>query len=150
MGTRSDFYVGRGPGAEWLGSLALDGYPDGRPACLLGETTEAGFRAAVTALLAARPDATAPGQGWPWPWENSRLTDWAYAFDGGLVWGSRFGGPWHVPGAGEEPPGHPSDADGRMVEPCTDGRRVEFPDMTARRKVTLGPRSGLFVFRCPD
>jgi hypothetical protein len=25
MGTRADFYVGRGPEAEWLGSVAYDG-----------------------------------------------------------------------------------------------------------------------------
>lgn len=31
MGTRADFYVGRGTEAEWIGSIALDGYPDGIP-----------------------------------------------------------------------------------------------------------------------
>lgn len=29
MGTRADFYVGKGPNAEWLGSTAMDGYPEG-------------------------------------------------------------------------------------------------------------------------
>lgn len=29
MGTRADFYVGRGKDAEWIGSVAFDGYPDG-------------------------------------------------------------------------------------------------------------------------
>jgi hypothetical protein len=29
MGTRADFYVGRGETAEYLGSIAWDGYPDG-------------------------------------------------------------------------------------------------------------------------
>jgi len=29
MGTRADFYVGIGPEAEWVGSIAYDGYPDG-------------------------------------------------------------------------------------------------------------------------
>lgn len=29
MGTRADFYVGRGESAEWLGSIAWDGYPSG-------------------------------------------------------------------------------------------------------------------------
>lgn len=29
MGTIADFYVGRGPKAEWIGSIAWDGYPDG-------------------------------------------------------------------------------------------------------------------------
>jgi hypothetical protein len=29
MGTRADFYIGRGTEAEWLGSVAWDGYPGG-------------------------------------------------------------------------------------------------------------------------
>jgi hypothetical protein len=29
MGTRADFYVGRGETAEWLGSIAWDGNPGG-------------------------------------------------------------------------------------------------------------------------
>ena len=29
MGTRADFYVGRGESAEWLGSVAWDGNPRG-------------------------------------------------------------------------------------------------------------------------
>ena len=29
MGTRADFYIGKGTDAEWLGSIAWNGYPDG-------------------------------------------------------------------------------------------------------------------------
>ncbi len=35
MGTRADFYIGRGPTAEWIGSLPLDGYPEGIDAKVL-------------------------------------------------------------------------------------------------------------------
>ena len=31
MGTRADFYVGRGDAAEWIGSIAYDGYPFYKP-----------------------------------------------------------------------------------------------------------------------
>ena len=29
MGTRADLYIGRGTDAEWIGSVAWDGYPSG-------------------------------------------------------------------------------------------------------------------------
>jgi len=49
MGTRADFYVGRGETAEWVGSVAWDGYPNepwgiGRTTDLFTATTEADFR----------------------------------------------------------------------------------------------------------
>jgi hypothetical protein len=150
VGTRCDFYVGRGPDAEWLGSLGMDGYPSGLvadPAMgpVLAAATEAEYRARVARVLAAVSHATTPDLGWPWPWENSRLTDFAYAFDAGAVHVSNFGRPWHRPG--EESPPLPAGDDNK--DPCTDERRVAFPDMTARRNVTLGPRSGLLAFRLP-
>jgi len=92
MGTRADFYVGTGSQAEWLGSLAMDGYridemeeggktPDYK-ACWEIKTakTEVDYRTAVAALLAINDDATLPAHGWPWPWDNSNTTDYVYAF----------------------------------------------------------------------
>jgi hypothetical protein len=133
MGTRADFYEGRGTDAEWLGSIAWDGYPEGlsdQPE-LLQATTAEGFKEAVAALLAERDDGTTPDQGWPWPWENSRTTDYAYAFDSGSVWASYFGHSW-FPATEQEPEDEtPKDA--------------AFPDMSSRQRVTLGERSGLTV-----
>lgn len=40
MGTRADFYVGRGPEAEYLGSIAWDGHPEGMPSELLRSSAE--------------------------------------------------------------------------------------------------------------
>ena len=86
MGTRVDFYVGRGTEAEWLGSYAFDGYPMG----VFGEAydngelftdqplDEQGWRNWVTSWLALDENvarATTPDMGWPWPWEDSRSTD---------------------------------------------------------------------------
>lgn len=90
MGTRADFYVGRGLEAEYLGSIAWDGYPydrhpGGVPLLVTRAKSESKYREAVTAFLAGREDATKPAQGWPWPWENSSTTDYAYAFDKGRV-----------------------------------------------------------------
>jgi len=133
MGTRADFYIGRGAGAEWIGSIAWDGYPNGIEDAVLAAKTESEFRAAVAEHLSARDDFTPPEMGWPWPWDNSQTTDYAYAFEGGKVWASPFGHDWF-------------DASG--VEPSDDGWRQKtatFPDMSDRKAMTLGARSGLIV-----
>lgn len=151
MGTRADFYVGRGEQIEWIGSKAWDGYPwDGGVASWLGQpTTEEAYRAIVASTFATC-DATLPHQGWPWPWSTSQTTDYTYTWDNGV----------YV-------------SDGRFWLPLTDVLAVEkqvmeddynpwplgtpavFPDMSANarypQQVTLGRRSGLFAFtREPD
>lgn len=135
VGTRADFYVGRGPDAEWIGSTAYDGYPSdetctvGVEEAILNANTEQDFRAAVAARLASRDDATTPEQGWPWPWEDSSETDYAYAFDEGQTWVSHFGAPWYR---------------------AQDGSQYAvFPPMTERKNVAVGPRSGMMVLRVP-
>jgi hypothetical protein len=133
MGTRADFYVGRGVNAEWLGSIAWDGHP---PAIqhahrLFDATDEADWRAKVAAMFAARDDATLPEQGWPWPWTDSGTTDFAYTWDEGAVHASAYGQRWFDPRGGEPEEETP--------------REAVFPDMSARKNVTLGRRSGLIV-----
>jgi hypothetical protein len=133
MGTRADFYVGRGEGAEWLGSVAWDGYPEGfDTAGLLTASTEAEFRQLVAQEIAGRDDGTTPAMGWPWPWDNSQTTDYAYAFDGGEVWGSYFGHDWF-------------DASEPQPDSDSGAKTAVFPDMSARKKVTMGARSGVIL-----
>lgn len=138
MGTRADFYVGRGENAEWLGSVGWDGYPSGvftrdQPV----EILEDSWREWVADFL-AREDGTKPEDGWPWPWEDSRTTDYAYAWDDGLLYASSFGTEWFVVDATADEWGESVDeGDGETV--------AVFPDMTARKAVTYGPRSGLIV-----
>jgi hypothetical protein len=136
MGTRADFYIGRGKDAEWLGSIAMDGYPDGEPESyhIVEQATEEGFRHAVTHMLDAIDHATKPEQGWPWPWDDSGTTDYAYAFDGDMVWASGFGGAWF-----DASKPQPQDEDDRS-------KVANFPDMKDRANVTMGKRSGLLVF----
>lgn len=122
MGTRADFYIGRGEKAEWIGSIAWDGYPDGIGKPILKARTEEKFKALITLFFAGRNDATLPADGWPWPWNNSHTTDYSYAFDDGKVWASSFGYAWFDP-LKDEP-------DGEL-----EGEKVTvFPDMTARKK----------------
>jgi hypothetical protein len=130
MGTRADFYIGRGLQAVWLGSIAWDGYPSGMPEGFAQATTQEQFTDFIK-TLSARDDWTAPEQGWPWPWEDSRTTDYAYAFDGGDVWVSPFGHSWFKlsdPKPTEETP-----------------KDAVFPDMKDMQNVTLGARSGVTI-----
>jgi hypothetical protein len=135
MGTRADFYIGDGQDAEWLGSVAWDGYEWAeKPASAIASAkTAQDFRNAVAELLAGRKDATLPIQGWPWPWNTSHTTDYAYAFLGDGVKFSVFGRPWAMPGE-EETDDEPT------------GDSPDFPDMSARKNVTFGARSGVIVF----
>ena len=121
MGTRADFYIGRGLTAEWIGSIALYGNPSGIPPSVLAATTEDTFRSEVYTFLKERGDKTMPSDGWPWPWNNSQLTDYSYALDGGHVHGSRFGHGWFNP---------QRHMWSKTQEDCN-ADKVEFPDMSA-------------------
>lgn len=139
MGTRADFYVGRGEEAEWLGSIAMDGYPDppGCPHALFEPTApanESDYRARVETILSNVKHATRPADGWPWPWEDSRTTDYAYAWDDGVKL-ARFGRCWHDSLEAE-----------RLATRDGDRKQCVFPNMEDRQSVTIGKRSGLITF----
>jgi len=142
MGTRADFYIGRTDEAIWLGSIAWDGYPDGIDQAVRKATTEESYRAALTAFFEPRDDVTLSDMGWPWPWDNSGTTDYAYAFDGGKVWGSCSGGAWFI--ATEEPEDH--DEYDEAAEP---DQFPTFPDMSARKNVRWDKGSGVIVVSAP-
>lgn len=140
MGTRADFYLGRGADAQWLGSIAWDGYPSGIVSefdeDVLNSTKAEDFSALVHAKLLKRDDGTTPEMGWPWPWDSSNTTDYAYAFDEGKVWASSFGAAWFDVAAflaAGEPEDFPA------------GAIAEHPDMSAKKNVNFGARSGLVV-----
>jgi hypothetical protein len=154
MGTRADFYVGEGEQAEWLGSVAWDGYPDGfegepyeNP---LKATDEHDYRKRVAQMLRLRDDATHPEQGWPWPWEDSTTTDYAYSFLHGKVGGSSGHG-WWFPAY--EPP--ESGLNEEDIEKAIDAYSAQpkqaFPNMREKASTAFdGSRSGLIVFSTPN
>jgi hypothetical protein len=142
MGTRADFYIGTDVNAQWLGSIAYDGYPDGNPA-LLGKSikTKRQFVAAVKKIFKGVDHFTLPEYGWPWPWENSQTTDYAYAWDDKKkkVMVSRFGRPYITFHTYQ-----------RMNEEKSNlyyerGQTQVFPDMKAIQNVDYGRRSGVMV-----
>lgn len=134
MGTRADFYIGRDPATmEWLGSIGWDGYPDGTPEPVLNCKTEQAFKEAVEFIrISEGSDFTTPAQGWPWPWNDSGTSDYAYAFENGEVYYT-VGDNWWKHSDGPEPDDEPND-------PC-----AKFPDMTARKNVRLDGGSGMII-----
>lgn len=145
MGTRADFYMGRGEDAEWVGSIAWDGYPTGIPDELLKATDESEYVRAIKGFFASRDDVTLPEEGWPWPWENSATTDYAYALEDGKVYASCFGGPWHDPTKSHEELVEEYGED-EYEEPKLPGDPAVFPDMTKIQNVKLGGKqSGIMI-----
>ena len=134
MGTRADFYIGRGKEAEWLGSIAWDG-SDVDQQIRECQSPEA-FRHAVESFLKDRDDATLPKDGWPWPWEDSQTTDYAWAFDDGKTWWSCFGAAWWP---ADKP--DPTEEEGEALE----RKAAVFPNMKDKQNVTFGKRSGVMV-----
>ncbi|MBX9656770.1 hypothetical protein K2Y11_24395 [bacterium] len=142
MGTRADFYVGKNETAEWLGSVAWDGYREGIDDAVLNAKSEEEFRAAVAKFASERDDWTAPEQGWPWPWDTSEISDCSYWFFNGQVYDDQsYGNQDNVymplsiktdEETGEWP-------EGLQLE------KITFPNMAERKNVTLGARSGLMI-----
>lgn len=94
MGTRADFYIGRGKAAKWIGSCAYDGHEDTmKHLGIVGAESRKDFVAAVEKRI-AKEDGTRPDDGWPWPWDDGHLTDRSYAWDNGKVWLSAWGRKW--------------------------------------------------------
>jgi len=133
MGTRADFYVGKGKDAEWLGSIGWDGYPCGISEAVRAAADEASYRAAVSSFFATRNDVTLPEHGWPWPWNDSGTTDYSYWHFDGKTMGSCFGGEYFA--CDNEP------------EDAVEHQVIEMPDMSAAKKVAVagGNRSGVIA-----
>ncbi|VVJ22699.1 Uncharacterised protein [Amycolatopsis camponoti] len=91
MSSYTDFYLGRGEKADWIGSLRGECYPENflvvAPLRMALTATDARtFRAAVTNTLNCW-EAEHLGQayhrelGWPWPWYSSHTSSWIITFD---------------------------------------------------------------------
>lgn len=131
MTDHADFYVGTGPDARWLGSLAdLDhtaepAGPLSAVAGLLAAATRSAYEAGVAALLAEHRAREVgfvalpgPGEAGGWPWLAATSGGWnAYTFVDGRVLSSARGGPWFVPN-----PDLPDRGAASAIGPC-----VELP-----------------------
>lgn len=147
MGTRADFYVVQNSiekpytKFEWLGSVGMDGYPD---AFLAMEDIkdEGNFRKFLAADVGWTKVYTEPSQGWPWPWDDSNLTDYTYAFDSteGTVIVARFGKGW-VPFKCACDSARRGNED-LLYDPLEESS-IDFPYMSEIQNLALDDRSGL-------
>ena len=142
MGTRADYYLGRDPETMvWLGSTAWDGNPE----AVFGDTppviTErAEWLEWIANHVMIRSDYTNPERGWPWPWDDSGTTDYAYAWcpRTGEIYVSNYGRPWvslvlALEGTYDD-----------------EGEKVAFPNMAAIKNIRWDPEgSGIFIVRIP-
>lgn len=131
MGTRADFYIGSGDEAVWLGSVGWDGYKwDQDHECkLMQAKTDDEFKSAVDEISKERDDFTHPDNGWPWPWDDSHTTDYAYCLIDGKVIAYIFGSEAFINEDGER------DSD--------ESKKAKFPNMKNRKNVSFDNRSGV-------
>lgn len=155
MGTRADFYSQTSAGLEWLGSIAWDGYPEGIPARVFDVKTDEEWRERVAKFIGGRDDGTKPEQGWPWPWEDSRTSDYAYCFVGKIACfaategdGGLRKGVW-VAVDDHEDYWNWRDATDMKPQPKFHGG-INYPNMKDKMRVTMGDRSGLLVIRASE
>lgn len=81
MGTRADFYVEKYDRLMWVGSLYRDGDPTKIPTEILIQVNAATYEEAVVEFLESKDSAIrSNGDKWPWPWADSRMTDYSYLF----------------------------------------------------------------------
>ena len=80
MGTRADFYIGiREP--RWIGSLQFDGFPWSIACKILIQVNETMYEETVIEYLKLkRGIIPSDGDAWPWPWEDSQMSDYSYFF----------------------------------------------------------------------
>lgn len=170
MGTRADFYIRDTKNKlEYLGSIGWDGYPDGIDFGVLWSETAKEFRSKVESFLSKREDGSIPSRdGWPWPWDNSNTTDYAYIFSKDDVLCSNYGSALFDPvkhrdlsskigslndilrmkisdSIKTEIETLLTDLEKQLEELPKDGRKIKFPNMTKLQKVSYGKNSGLIV-----
>lgn len=98
--TKGDFYIGTGRSARWIGSIGHDAFDV--PCEILTQINATMFEEAVVEFLEKDRDRSlipSDGDGWAWPWDDSRLTDYVYMFDfeRSMVIASRFGSSFYDP-----------------------------------------------------
>jgi len=94
MGTRADFYVEKYDRLMWIGSLFKDGDPIKIPTDILIQINPTIYEEMVVDFLEEKDSAIrSNGDRWPWPWKDSRMTDYAYLFTADQVIGyESYGG----------------------------------------------------------
>lgn len=138
MGTRCDFYAGRGLEATYLGSIGHDAFPDAMALRFAGVTDRAAFDERLRAVFAEFGEIPARN-GWPWPWRSSDTTDVVVAFDAGRCWVSHPSGCWALL----------DDFENATDEPCEFADMIEILESTPQGRLVLRLRHGTDMRRGP-
>jgi hypothetical protein len=78
---RADFYtLDEDRGMVWLGSVTKFGDPSMVPAEILIQNGLQNFEFELDDYLECHPYGVKASEGWPWEWEDSQMTDYAYLF----------------------------------------------------------------------
>ncbi len=141
MGTRADFYIGKGIDAEWIGSIAWDGGRGCIDKQVLNCTSEQAFRQAVMDFFKERDDVSLPADGWPWPWDDSSTSDCSYWFFDGQIWDAVDDKYLSV--LEDEP------TDDNRDTFLADKESIDYPDMSEKQNVAQigSTRSGTIAFK---
>jgi hypothetical protein len=96
MGTKADFYFMDHDGSlEWFGSVNQNGRYNQLPVEILLASNKIIFEELVSDMIAVQANGSLKynGDGWPYLWEDSRMTDYTYIFHEctGKVYASNFG-----------------------------------------------------------
>lgn len=173
MGTKADFYVGKGKKAKWIGSIGSDGFPEDIPSEIWNAKNCKEYRKAVKKFFKdeeTQEIATLPDQGWPWSWNDSTNTDYSYTFDKGVhvsSWGHRWVSKeewkkyraeyrkWELKMDRYYESLEKYESGERKTEPKEpekpedvydiEGNEIEFPDMSKIKKIAHGLRSGTTI-----
>jgi len=83
MGTRGDFYIVKYGVMEWIGSTYHDSSPIRIPLEILIQVNPMMYEELVVEFLESRKPYSviaSEREKWPWPWADSRMTDYSYVF----------------------------------------------------------------------
>lgn len=80
MGTRADFYIDNRGDMTWLASMFKDAHPWNIPLVVLVQVNPTMFAEHLFEWLDASKVDYQDTE-WPWPWEDSQLTDYSYILD---------------------------------------------------------------------
>lgn len=154
MGTRADFYLMENDNLSWQGSIAWDGQEIGNVA---KAKTIKQYKQLLKEFFDNRDDVTYPEMGWPWPWENSKLTDECYIFipnrlSRGKIWRAyEYEGEYEdhttplVFAPIDQQPKY--DEDNNCYDKPKKQLKINVPDMTEIQNVSYGKRSGVIFIQ---
>lgn len=80
MGTRADFYIDNKGDMTWLASMFKNAQPWNIPVIVLAQVNPTMFSEQLFDYLEESGKGYQDTK-WPWPWEDSQMTDYSYIMD---------------------------------------------------------------------